>query len=106
MQREPTITLSYQTGWNRAFLHYTVDGKGALLLCSSTAHCTAHKPCADICKHVPCVASMQQGLGEQLKRAFCCMCECRTKRYAGFSFAAAGRSLQPLMSPCTLCYSG
>ncbi|CAL8472077.1 g11619 [Coccomyxa elongata] len=27
-QQGPTITITYQTGWNRAFLHYNVDGKG------------------------------------------------------------------------------
>ena len=25
-----TVTLEYQTGWGRAFLHYNVDGRGAL----------------------------------------------------------------------------
>ena len=24
------VTLEYQTGWGRAFLHYNVDGRGAL----------------------------------------------------------------------------
>ncbi|KAK9905571.1 hypothetical protein WJX75_002343 [Coccomyxa subellipsoidea] len=24
----PSITITYQTGWNRAFLHYNADGKG------------------------------------------------------------------------------
>lgn len=32
-QQGPTITITYQTGWNRAFLHYNVDGKGAAYLC-------------------------------------------------------------------------
>ncbi len=37
-QQGPTITITYQTGWNRAFLHYNVDGKGVGIL----RYCLTH----------------------------------------------------------------
>lgn len=52
MQREPTITLSYQTGWNRAFLHFSVDGKSALSPCSSSvALLRMHALCTPLQAH-------------------------------------------------------